>query len=214
MVRIRFDDFVLDTMTRQLRRSDRAVSLSPKAFELLQTLAEQRPRALSKKELVEALWPNVFVAEENLKARIAEIRRALGDGGERRYIRTIQRFGYAFEAAARNENTAALSDWLVESAHGQFNLIQGENIVGRDLHARVRIDASSVSRRHARIVITSDQATLEDLGSKNGTRLGEDRVQQPTVLNSGDRIQFGAVLVRIRNSAALPSTDSIASDAS
>ena len=200
-------------MTRQLLRSDGPVPLSPKAFELLHTLLEHRPRALSKKELIEALWPNVFVAEENLKARIAEIRRALGDGRERRYIRTIQRFGYAFEAPADIASTAGLSDWLVESAHGQFNLAEGENIVGRDLHARVRIDASSVSRRHARIVVTDGQATLEDLGSKNGTLVGPDRVDQPTLLKSGDRIQFGSVLVRIRNSASLPSTDSVGSDA-
>ena len=65
-VKIRFGPFVHDLDTRQLTRDGRAIHLSPKAFELLTTLAEERPKVLSKAVLQERLWPGTFVAEANL----------------------------------------------------------------------------------------------------------------------------------------------------
>ena len=72
--------------------------LSPKAFELLRMLVEHRPRALSKQELHEHLWPATFVSEvESGRVSIAELREALGDiARQPRFIRTAHRFGYAF----------------------------------------------------------------------------------------------------------------------
>ena len=48
-------------------------------------------------------------------------------------------------------------------------LAEGENIIGRGVDASVWIDAPGISRHHARIVVREGTATLEDLGSKNGT---------------------------------------------
>ena len=77
--------------------------------------------------------------------------------------------------------------------HRRFVLGAGVNTVGRDPNSTVCINDASVSRGHARITITDDQATLEDLQSKNGTQVMGEPVQGPTVLKDGDEIEFGHV---------------------
>ena len=101
VVRIDFGDVVVDTRTRELTRAGQPVPLSPKAFELLLLLIESRPQAISKRALQDRLWPDTFVVEKNLANLVAEIRRALGDTpSSPRFIRTVQRFGYALRDAA------------------------------------------------------------------------------------------------------------------
>ena len=94
----RFNAFVLDEDSRQLLRGGREVHLSPKAFDLLARLIRARPRALSKAELHDHLWPDTFVTDASLGMLVTEIRSALGDKVRRsRYVRTLHRFGYAFQ---------------------------------------------------------------------------------------------------------------------
>jgi eukaryotic-like serine/threonine-protein kinase len=96
-VRFRFDSFTLDLETRQLTGAGQEIHLEPKAFELLSALVLERPKALSKAELQERLWPGTFVAEANLSNLVAEIRAALGDPARApRFVRTAHGFGYAF----------------------------------------------------------------------------------------------------------------------
>jgi DNA-binding winged helix-turn-helix (wHTH) protein len=65
----------------------------------LELLIESRPKALSKSQLHDRLWPNTFVVEANLSNLIGEVRRALdNDPRQPRYVRTVHRFGYAFRA--------------------------------------------------------------------------------------------------------------------
>ena len=100
MERWTFGDFVLDRDTRQLIRGGVPVSLSPKALQLLGLLVEGHPKALSKTELQDRLWPGTFVVEKNLTNLVSEIREALGDDpATPRFIRTVHRFGYAFHAS-------------------------------------------------------------------------------------------------------------------
>ncbi len=97
-------DWIVDTAARQLERSGEAAHVSPKAFDLLTTLLRERPRALSKVELRERLWPHTFVSETSLANLIAELRAALGDeAGRPRYIRTVHRHGYAFCGSATED---------------------------------------------------------------------------------------------------------------
>ena len=107
-MQVSFGDFVLDSDSRELRRGPEPVRLSPKALQLLQILATERPKALSKAELQNRLWPDTFVVEKNLANLISEIREALGeDRLDPRFIRTVPRYGYAFldPAAEINEST-------------------------------------------------------------------------------------------------------------
>ena len=100
---VQFGEFVLDESRRQLLRRGDPVHLSPKAFQLLSILVQEKPRALSKADLQERLWPDTFVTEGNLTTTVAELRSALGDDArEPRYIRTVHGFGYSFAAAAKD----------------------------------------------------------------------------------------------------------------
>ena len=100
MERWTFGDFLLDLDTHELVRAGTPVSLSPKAFQLLGILVENHPKALSKTELQDRLWPGTFVVEKNLTNLVSEIREALGDDpAHPRFIRTVHRFGYAFREA-------------------------------------------------------------------------------------------------------------------
>jgi DNA-binding winged helix-turn-helix (wHTH) protein len=67
-----FGDFVLDLDTRDCDADANRLSLSPKAYQLLEMLVESRPKALSKIALQERLWPDTFVVEKNLINLIAE----------------------------------------------------------------------------------------------------------------------------------------------
>jgi len=180
--------------------------VSPKAFELLRTLVDCRPRAVSKAELLERVWPGTFVSEANLTTVVAEIRSALDDAERpHRYIRTVHGFGYAFQAnvvAVENVSQAALANrvtfWLFAGTR-QIPLVDGENVVCRDPRTAVCLDAPSVSRRHARIVVDSDRVTIQDLQSKNGTYVGGDRVTTvPRELVDHQVITFGSVDVKFR----------------
>ena len=161
-MRFRFGPFVLDLDTRQLARNSREVHLASKAFDLLAALVLDRPKVLSKSVLQQRLWPDTFVVEANLSNLIAEIREALGD--QRRdcqWIRTAHGVGYAFCGAAtavedvHSPTPNRPTCWLEWGSH-RFPLSVGEHIVGRDPDAHVRLDASTVSRRHAKLVVTTE----------------------------------------------------------
>jgi DNA-binding winged helix-turn-helix (wHTH) protein len=212
-MRIRFGPFTLDLDTRQLTRADREIHLEPKAFELLSTLVLERPKAMSKAALQERLWPGVFVAEANLSNLVAEIRAALNDAARApRFVRTAHRFGYAFCGDAvlltdRGE-TAPARLWCGLEANGRrFPLPRGESVIGRDADVEIRFDTSTVSRRHARVVVTADAAVLEDCDSKNGTFRGDERVTSPIVLADGDTIRVGSVRLTFHVSAPFGATE-------
>jgi DNA-binding winged helix-turn-helix (wHTH) protein len=94
---VRFGDCSFDAETRQLLRREHVVPLSPKAFRLLEHLIHEAPRAVSKDELHEILWPRIFVSEGNLARVATEVREAIGDSAHNPcFVRTLHGFGYSF----------------------------------------------------------------------------------------------------------------------
>jgi pSer/pThr/pTyr-binding forkhead associated (FHA) protein len=81
------------------------------------------------------------------------------------------------------------------------------HVVGRDPDADVRVDGTTVSRHHARLVVTAAEVVLEDLASKNGIYLGDQRVTATVPLADGDAVRFGDVLVTFHTATAGDSTD-------
>jgi DNA-binding winged helix-turn-helix (wHTH) protein len=197
IVQFCFDPFVLDTGTRQLRRGSDTVDLSPKAFDLLTVLLENRPLALGKQDLHARVWPATFVSDTSLSTLVNEIRVALKDDARHpRFVRTVHGYGYAFcgtaEATTGGRNAASGRSWI--RWEGQdVPLAEGVNILGRDLGSAVRIDLPEISRRHASIVVGVAQATIEDLGSRNGTFVGDEPVTAPRQLRDGAAIRLGTV---------------------
>jgi len=200
-----FGDFELDPERRQLLRSGRPVPLEPKAYELLSLLVERRPRVLSRAQIRDVVWPGVFISESTLNQTVNNIRRTLEDEARRpRFIRTAHGFGYAFCGEARDtavEPPRDVSGPQPRLVWGDrvLSLTAGENLMGRDAGAAVCLDASSVSRHHARIVVEGPRATLEDLGSKNGTCLNGERVWGTRELRDGDAVRLGEVQLLFRS---------------
>lgn len=212
-MRITFGPFALDPGTRQLTRGAVVVHLTPKAFDLLETLVRERPNVLSKDELQQRLWPDTFVAEANLSNLVAEIRQALDDSARTPvFIRTSHGHGYAFcgtttlSEAAGDPRAQPAAAWL-EWDRQRFPLSVGEHVIGRDPDVQVRLDHTTVSRRHARIVVRPDGATLEDAGSKNGSFRGNARVVTAVPLADGDLIGIGSLRLTFHLYTSAMTTD-------
>jgi pimeloyl-ACP methyl ester carboxylesterase len=94
-----FGDYRLESSSGRLYHGDAVVALTPKAFALLQYLAQRAGRLVPKEELLSALWADVFVGDAVLKSSIRELRKALGDDPHApRFIETAHRRGYRFVA--------------------------------------------------------------------------------------------------------------------
>jgi hypothetical protein len=182
----RFDQFALDSGTRQLLRDGKEVHVSPKAFDLL--------------------------------CALVEVRRALGDSAEEpTFVQTLHRFGYRFIAAVHEDIpadeepvTPHVRYWLVWETR-QIPLGNGPNVLGRAPDAGVWIDAPGVSRSHAQITVAGRDATVEDLGSKNGTFVKGERITAPYHLADGDQIRLGSVVITFRIPPPAGSTESVQS---
>ena len=216
-VSYRFDRFIVDCDTRQLLRDGGELHLSPKAFDLLVFLLAKRPRAISKTEMLEHLWPSTFVEETNLASLVAEIRRALGDSATTPvFLRTVYRFGYRFvgevveRGAPVHPSAIGPRPYLVFERHHTM-LLEGSNVIGRSADAAIRCDVTGVSRHHARIVLTNGSATLEDLDSKNGTHLNGKRVTS-AMLGDGDEIRLGKATLVFRLGADAGATETVGTE--
>jgi DNA-binding winged helix-turn-helix (wHTH) protein len=214
-LRVRFGAFLLDTDRRQLFVDRTEVHLQPKTFELLDLLVRARPRALSKQHIRVQLWPDTVVGEASLTVAVAELRAALGDDArEPRFVRTVYGFGYAFAGEAELQGAADDGSRVPSVAprvlweKRVIPLVEGDNILGRDEGVTVRIDAPGVSRRHACIRVEGERVTIEDLGSKNGTYVGEQEpaITGPAPLADGARFRLGRVLLVLRSAPESGST--------
>ncbi len=206
-MRTRFGSFTVDTGTRQLVDGEREVHLSPKAFDVLCVLVQERPKVVNKTDLHDRIWPGTFVVDATLSVLIGEIRRALADSAqEPRFIRTIHKVGYAFCGQASEVPGAGPAPalgtprcWLTWNDR-TFVLAAGENVIGRDPACGIWLDASGVSRRHAQVRLNGPDgtATLEDLGSTNGTFIGDVPVTAPMPLEDGALVHVGSVALTFR----------------
>jgi len=210
-MRLRFGEVTFDPEARLLLRGPDPVHLAPKAFDLLALLVKERPRALSREELIGAIWPDVLVTEANLTSLVNDVRSAIGDDAKHpAFIRTHHAFGYSFAAGVVVEAAAArgrggFRAWLVWGLN-VLDLSEGENVLGRDPDAGIWICDPSVSRQHARIVVTGDTAVLEDLASKNGSLHDGRRVDGAVSLRDGETVRIGSIDLVFRSASVSAST--------
>jgi DNA-binding winged helix-turn-helix (wHTH) protein len=210
---VRFGDCVFDTSARELTKQGRPVHLAPKSFQLLELLLSRRPHPVPGGEIRDTLWPATSVGASSLARVVADLRSAIGDDARRAHLlRTVHGFGYAFSGAALADQAmgAATLDALacrISWGEREIPLAQGEHVLGRLPDASVWIDSTNVSRRHARIVVSGGRATLEDLGSKNGTYLRGQRLTGPSELVDGDVITLGPVVLKFRAARVAQSTE-------
>jgi DNA-binding winged helix-turn-helix (wHTH) protein len=198
-------EWTVDPELGRITRDEQVVQLRPRAMDVLLCLARLQGRLAYKQHIIDTVWRQEFVSDNALTQVIAELRTELGDDAERpSYIETIPRRGYRVIAAvslpeaAQPATPAGTPMFKLEGDESEIPLTDGENLIGRAPDAAIRIDNSEVSRRHARIVVEGTTATLEDLGSKNGTFLRGRRLEAPTKLADADEIRIGLDLARYR----------------
>jgi Tol biopolymer transport system component/DNA-binding winged helix-turn-helix (wHTH) protein len=125
-----FGSFRLDAINRLLLRDGEVVAITPKAFDTLLVLVENKEEVLGKDRLMQMLWPDTVVEEHNLTVNISALRKALGNESEQQpYIQTVPKRGYRFVAEVKcvqdgsgeptSEEPLGSSDFVKEKQTGQ-----------------------------------------------------------------------------------------------
>ncbi|HYC60914.1 MAG TPA: FHA domain-containing protein [Thermoanaerobaculia bacterium] len=200
MARFRFDQFCFDTDRKALLRGGEPVRLTPRAFRLLELLLMRRPKAVSKRDLLDYVWSGAIVEEANLKTLVLEIRTALEErGGRPEVVRTVYGFGYAFAGDVEEEEDGEPKPGVLSVRWDERSVLlpYGAHLIGRRPDCAVVIDANSVSRVHARLEITRDGMRIEDLNSKNGTYVGGQKITGPAELFARCEVVIGEVAVKL-----------------
>ena len=129
-----FDAVTVDVTERRVTQLGKAVPLSPKAHDLLVCLVRRAGHLVTKRELLDTVWPDAFVEEGILAVHVSALRKALGDDRESaRYIETVAKTGYRFVAPLNGAAARAAGPVASPEVH--------------ELVGRARVKLSSVLRR-------------------------------------------------------------------
>ncbi len=210
-MRFLLGDVTVDRARRGLFRGEARVHLSPQAWRLLELLLDRRPAAVSRREILDAVWPDVVVSDGSVAVLVNELRKALRDDARSpRWIRTLQGYGYALDGEVRAvEGPARRTGHGIVWAGEVIALGEGENVLGRDPASAVVVGHPAVSRHHAKVVVEGPRASIEDLGSHNGTFVGKRRVEGRAPLSDGDDIHLGSATLTYRGPASGPSQTTV-----
>src|SRR4051812_43568782 len=105
----RFACFRLNVPERTLECNGKPVSLSPKAWEVLRVLVAHQGHIVEKKILMDEVWPETFVEENNLAFNVSVVRKVLGENAaEPKFIETVPKRGYRFIAPVEQESPEAI----------------------------------------------------------------------------------------------------------
>lgn len=198
------EDWLVEPSLGTISREGSRIRLEPKVMDVLQCLSMRPGELVSKRELTDCVWQVEFISDNRLTRAIADLRRALGDDAATpRYVETIPTRGYRLVAEVTGGPVATnaleeTSRFKLEAADSSYALREGENVIGRGTEAQIRVESEWASRRHARIVVSGHDATIEDLGSKNGTFVRGVRVEEVVKLHDGDEIGIGRGVTVLR----------------
>jgi DNA-binding winged helix-turn-helix (wHTH) protein len=200
----RFGPYILDLEAAELRRGSEKLPARPKCLDLLRHLVENPRRLITKEALLDAVWSDAVVIDATLSRTIAELRSLLDDDPKNpRYIETVARRGYKF--IAESEIIAAggavgvrkQADYVLLLSGNVYPLAAGDTVIGRDFGATIPLPGLLVSRRHARIHVEGMTVTVEDLGSRNGTFVNDQKIAEPLEIKPGDKIRIGELVMML-----------------
>ena len=208
-MRYYFEDCVLDTAQRELRRKNALVSVEPQVFDLLVHLIRHRERVVTKDDLLTALWHGRIVSESTLANRINAARGAIGDtGNEQRLIKTFPRRGVRFVAAVREDNGDAKVSPLDQpggiSERPSIAVLPFLNLGGASdtdylVDGIVEDIITALSRNRGLFVIARNSSFIYKGGSvdvKQAAReLGVRYVLEGSIRVSGDRMRVTGQLI-------------------
>jgi DNA-binding winged helix-turn-helix (wHTH) protein len=195
-------ELVVDLARHEVRLADSILKLEPHPMDLLILLMEREGELVTRRDIAQRLWPSGthVVVDEGINTVVRKLRKSLADDPRHpRYVGTVVRKGYRFLAVVERRGVDSVMQSLptgrIVWEERSVTLTNGDNVIGRDPAAAVCIDSHTVSRRHAVVRVDADSAVLEDLRSKNGTKVNGVSVDAPVVLSDGDRIEVGGVRI-------------------
>ena len=167
-----FGPFRLDTLGHTLQRDGKTLPLSPKAFELLVLLVKRNGELLSKGELLNSLWPNTFVEENNLTQYVSLLRKLLGGVAteDQKYIETVPRIGYRFVAKVQTLPTNGdAAVWAEKKTKVTIREEEEEEIDDGPDSVLVKVPASEGDRYENQRYELSSSTRVEITGAKTVT---------------------------------------------
>ena len=200
---------MLDAPERLLSREGHAIAIAPKTYDVLLALVRSAGRLVTKRELLDLVWPETSVEEGILSVHISTLRKALGDDeGKRRYIETVSRTGYRFVAAVK-QRTASLP------AQQSVAVLPARPFIGkilseRDRHTGLAIADALIDRlgRSQQILVRPTRAVRVYVNAPDdpaaiACSLCVDAVIDTRFLATADRIKVSIHLIRSRDGTSL-----------
>lgn len=210
--RYEFGPFRLELARQLLLHDGQAVQLKPKVFDLLVFLVENHDRLLSKRELMERLWPDQFVEESNLTQSVYELRRALdAEPGGAGYVENVPRRGYRFVEPVRAIREGD-GEGEIELPIRSLAVLPFRPLVESDRNEALELGiADSLIAALGRIGSftvrpTSSIRRYEDPHQESlaaGRELLVDAVLEGTIQRDGDRVRVTARLLRLSDESTL-----------
>lgn len=212
-----FDGFRIDTARHVLLQGDQPLTLTPRIFDALLYLVQHQGRVIPKEELMEAIWPDAFVEENNLPQSISALRRLLGERkGENRFIVTVAGHGYRFAAAVKIVKIVRnLGESTREESASQAKTIAV--LPFRPLVEQNRDEALELGMADALIIRLSNSSEiivrplssvrryggLEQDAQNAGRELGVESVLDGSIQRAGDDMRVTARLTNVADGASL-----------
>ena len=191
-----FGGFTLDLRKGLLHRDDEPAFLRPKAHALLTHLAQNIGRVVPKSELMDSVWPGIYVTEDSLTQSIREIRKVLGDD-KQELIRTISRRGYMLAVAAEPVADAGIQPIVAvlrfrneTGDAAQVPLVDGfaEDII----NGLARFGTVTVLARNSSFSLSSESKSDWSLAR---ARIGADYLVEGAIRRYGKNFRVAASLV-------------------
>ncbi len=203
-----FGPFRLELGERRLVREGRSIPLTGKAFETLRALVQRHGTLVCKSDLMNAVWPETTVEENNLDRNISAVRKALGEKAKGvQYIETVPRVGYRFvaqvsEAAEENVSAEAVATHEISAiavlpfadmspARDQDYLCEG--LAEELINVLTRIDGLRVASRTASFQFRASGADIRAVG----LHLGVGTLLEGSVRKAGDRLRVTVQLIEV-----------------
>jgi adenylate cyclase len=215
-LRFQFEDYVLDTDRRELRRGTELVPIAPRVFDLLDHLIRNRERVVSKDDLIGAVWDGRIVSDSALTTRINAVRRAIGDSGEKqRLIKTLPHKGVRFVGEVREVQQApgtAAADIQAEKPTATLALPDRPSIAVLPLDNTsgdkeqdyfsdgITEDIITELSRFSELFVIAHNSSLQYKGKavdvrQVGRELGVHYVLQGSIRRGGDRVRISVQLI-------------------
>lgn len=193
--RFLFDEFEVQADRRELLNQGEPVEVEPRVFDLLVYLIEHRDTAVSKDELLEAIWPGAYVSDSSLTRCVMKARRAVGDDADRQQlIKTVHGHGYRFIGTLQNESNAQDRPTL-EDTRAPAKSYSSKTWLTALLLAVVAISTAAFLNRETALPARSGVATAAVLPVQNNTGNSElDWITLGLMTAIRDQLASGASL--------------------